>query len=244
MLNLEIIRIIKKIRMHEDLTENEMNIYIKYSITTHSGKLEGIPSISTACVCNKNCIARIKKNKKNSICCHCYADTLLKMRKTLRNKLIVNFMFYTFYEITENCVPVITSREFRFESFGDLSNVIQFNNYCTISSAKVNQSVNFALWTKNPWIIKKALDQGTKKPDNMKIIYSIEEINRNITIEEFNRIKEKYPFIDAVFVVCTKQYIEENNIPVICGGKSCVNECGCKCYNRNCNIKIITEMLK
>lgn len=231
--------IIEKIKARQPLTDAEKMEYIRYSISTHDGKLAGIPSISTSCLCNAHCIARSKNPA--FICHNCYAMTYTDFRKTLREKLKINTIFYTTYEIPKTAIPLINTLYFRFESFGDLVNEKQFENYCTI--ARVNKNVNCALWTKNPWIIKNAIENGTRKPANLKIIYSIPEINKVITIETYNAIKKEYPFIDAIFTVHDNKSIEENNVNINCGGKSCM-KCEYSCYRKSCRVKLINERKK
>lgn len=231
--------IIEKIKARQPLTDAEKMAYINYSITTHNGKMTGIPSISTSCLCNAHCIARSKN--PDLICHYCYAMTYTDFRKTLREKLMVNTIFYTTYDIPKTAVPLINTLYFRFESFGDLVNETQVKNYFTIT--RVNKNVNCALWTKNPWIIDQALKDGVKKPSNMKIIYSIEKKNTVITMELFKEIKSRYPFIDAIFTVHDKKSIDENGININCGGKSCM-ECGFNCYRKSCRIRLINEMEK
>ena len=235
----EIISIIEKIKARQALTDAEKMEYIRYSISTHDGKLAGIPSISTSCLENLYCIAR-SKNPEN-ICYFCYAMGYCGFRESLREKLDVNTIFYTEYDIPEKSVPLLNAMHFRFESFGDLNNVQQVKNYFCI--AKVNKAVNVGLWTKNPFIIAQALDNGVKKPANVKIIYSIPEINKVITIETYNAIKKEYPFIDAIFTVHDQKSIDENGININCGGKSC-RECGFSCYRKSCRVKLINERKK
>ena len=233
--------IIEKINERQPLTNAEKMEYINYSITTHNGKMTGIPSISTSCLCNPYCIER---SKNPAFICHdCYAMGYCGFRESLSEKLDVNTIFYTEYNIQVKAVPLLNTMYFRFESFGDLFNVQQFKNYCTI--AKVNSSVNFGLWTKNPFIIKLAIENEFPKkiPSNLKIIYSIPKLNTVINIDTFNAIKRKYPFINAIFTVHNDKSIKENNIAINCGGKSC-QECGYSCYRKACRVKLINEREK
>lgn len=231
--------IIEKIKVRQPLTDAEKMEYIRYSISTHGGKLAGIPSISTSCLCNPHCMAR--SQDPELICYNCYAMGYCDYRKSLREKLKTNTIFYTTYDIPKTAVPLINSLYFRFESFGDLVNEKQFKNYCVV--AKVNKSVNFGLWSKNPWIIAQAINDGVKIPANMKIIYSIDRKNTVITEEYFKTIKSKYPFINAIFAVHDNKSIKENNVKINCGGKSC-RECGYSCYRKACRVKLINERKK
>ena len=231
-------RIKQKIRNTENLTIAEMQEYILYSITTHSGKMEGIPSISTACTNNPYCAARA--NNPSLICYYCYAMQYCDYRKSLKDKLEHNTIFYTCYDIPEKAVPLINALYFRFESFGDLKNVQQFKNYCTI--AKVN-GFHAALWTKNCFIIAKAIREGVKIPDNMKIINSLSRINQTLTKDVYRQRKNKYSFINSLFAVYDPGYIQENKVNINCGGKSC-RDCGYKCYLKSDRTTLIREKLK
>lgn len=125
-------------------TEYTYREYIEYSIATHSGKLSGIPSISTSVLCNPNCAKNAAV--KGSVCAECYARGYAKHRSQLAEKLENNYRFYTSVNLTAGDVPFINSALFRLESFGDLANVQQFANYCMI--AKANPQTRFVLWTK------------------------------------------------------------------------------------------------
>ena len=233
--------ILEKIEQRQDLTSAEKQAYIRYAITTHSGKMEGIPSISTSCKCNKYC----KKRKENQclICSKCYADSLIDFRKTLNKKLSMNSIFFAEYTINKKEVPLINSAITRFESFGDLQNEKHFKNYCTIASA--NKHCNFALWSKNPFIIKQALAEGTKIPENLQIIYSIPKINYLPPMgwNAFKKIIRKaFPFVKKVFTVYTKDFAKECKIDINCGSRNCM-KCG-KCYTKSDRHFVIRELLK
>lgn len=215
--------------------------YIMYSIATHGGKMGGISSISTSVLCNENC----KRNAtiKGSICEKCYARNYASIRKQLAEKLESNYHFYTTVELTVDDVPYINSSIFRFEAFGDLANVRQFANYCTIAEA--NPQTRFVLWTKNPHIIEKALNTVTK-PDNFYIIVSSMMLNVP-RVELWNaeelQASKLLPFVDAVFTVYDKDTIKAENIDINCGGRKCL-ECR-RCYNlEHGKIADIREQLK
>lgn len=218
------------------VNENIITMFnsIKYNglhiTTNHTGKMSGMYSLSTCCACNKYCKAYAKDEKK--ICSHCYAETMMKMYKPLKAKLIKNTEILTTEIIDKDKLPLINALYFRFEAFGDLNNYIQVVNYFNICNK--NKSVHFALWTKNPFIIKQAIDMGYKKPQNLQIILSSHYLNVVANIEGFE-------FIDKVFTVFSKDYITEHNIEINCGAKSCL-KCH-KCYKAN-DVKFISEKLK
>lgn len=232
-----LLKIFQKIDSKKPLTVFEKIEYINYSITHHSGKMENIESISTSCLCNDRCKKRMEN--KNFICSECYAAAQLEYRTNNQLKLKHNTEFYSYYELTKDCIPIITSRIFRLESFGDLKNKLQFKNYCTI--AKANKYTYFALWTKNPDIIAAALKDGLKIPKNLDIIYSIPKKDRIPTRQQMLNIKKKYPFIKKFFVVVTKEYQEKHKIKINCQKKcySCL-----KCYTKADRKMLIIELEK
>lgn len=210
---------------------------VKYSITHHSGKLAGIDSISTDRRKNKNC----EKYRKcsGSICQNCYVSNH-EYKSNLMRKLAKNHTFYTTYELRPEDVPYWITKYGRFESFADLNNELQFKNYCLI--AECNPQSQFAIWTKNPWIIKSAIEKyNLTIPENMNIGYSSIIKNRMTNIE---KIKKAYPFITFIFTVYDKDYAKKHNIKINCGSRDCI-KCGL-CYekhDRNC-VLIVNELKK
>ena len=101
-------------------------------ITSHTGKMLFIPSISTTCLNNKLCLARMEN--KETICSHCFSDSIQKRYKNLTKCLIKNTEVLTSSVITESDLPVLNNIYFRLESFGDLNNDIQVINYFNIHS--------------------------------------------------------------------------------------------------------------
>lgn len=216
--------------------------FIAYSIATHSGKMSGIPSISTSVLCNRQCAEHAAV--KGSICEKCFARGYAKMRKQLAEKLKANYEFYTTVNLCGEDVPFINSAIFRFESFGDLANVQQFANYCTI--ARNNIRTTFVLWTKNHFIIEEYIKCGGIIPSNLYIIASSLMLN-NPRVELWNASEleqnKLMPFIDAVFTVYDERTIKAENIDINCGGRKCI-ECR-KCYSlKHGEIAEIREQLK
>lgn len=192
----------------------------------HSGKMAGMQSISTSCKVNPNC--RKYAKIKGSICEKCYADSQLSRWPSMQPCLERNTELLTKSILPIEELPVINVLYFRFESFGDLHNTTQLINYFNI--CKKNPGVKFALWTKNPHIVKEVADQ---KPKNLQIVLSSLMMNTEIDISNM-------PYIDKVFTVYDKKTIEERNIKINCGANSCL---AChKCYEKGC--KVINEKLK
>lgn len=198
----------------------------------HSGKMDGMQSISTSPFLNRQC----EKNATicGSICEHCFSRKQCKTWPSMKKPLEKNFEILTTRILSDCELPIINALYFRFEAFGDLASDIQVINYFNI--AKANPQTHFALWTKNARFIKKAMDNGHEKPENLNIIYSSLFVNDCADIE---RIKKRYPFIDKVFTV----YDEEHgaNVAINCGAKSCLK---CRlCYEKN-GVQYINELIK
>lgn len=203
------------------MTEIEKKYDIHFC-KNHTGKMNGLTSISTSPLCNTLCKTRCKN--PNSICSHCYSMNMQKMYKGLKENLIDNYNVLTSVIIPKKEIPFLISETglFRFEAFGDLENEIQVVNY--FNMANKNKHMSCALWTKNPWIIKSAIDKyNLKKPSNLKIIGS--SYNTNEPMTDFYK---RYDFIDNVFTVYDKKFIKKHDINITCGSRSCAN-CQ-KCY--------------
>lgn len=130
------------------------------------GKLKGMYSLSTCCECNKFCLARM--NNPDFICNECFAHTMNEnYKENFTNCFVKNTEILTREIIPFEDLPIINAAYFRFEAFADLNNDIQFINYMNI--AKKNKHCNFAIWTKNPFIMHEVFKAGYKKPKNMII---------------------------------------------------------------------------
>ena len=189
----------------------------------HEAKMSGIISLSTYVGNNVYCQARCK-NCDNAICKYCYAASLTNQRKYLKNKLMRIHAILTNVSLNSYDIPAFDAdiySFFRFESFGDINNVIQVNNYNLIAAA--NPDINFTLWTKNPGIIQRAIDNGMILADNLVIGLSSLYLNK----PELEKAK-KYSFIRFLFTVYDDEYIKAHNIVINCGAKHC-SSCGI-CY--------------
>lgn len=202
-----------------------------------SGKMEGIPSISTSVLDNPICQKR--REQKNSICGKCFAASTAARYSSLAKNIKSNLELLTGEILPLDMLPRFIpelAKIVRFESFGDLANVNQAINYLNI--ARVNPDVRFAIWTKNIAILAKAVEM-TGKPENIRIIYSAPIINQAIEAE---KVKRGFPCVDAVFTVYDKKNVTENNVDINCGAKSCIT---CRnCYDRPDFYADIREQLK
>lgn len=199
--------------------------------TSHTGKMQGMFSLSTSCMHNKYC--REYAKDPNKVCSKCFSMNMHKMYgEKFESALKNNTDVLTSSILAKDTLPIINALYFRFEAFGDIQNDIQVINYFNI--CKKNKKTTFALWTKNPFIIKQVIDNGYKKPNNLIIILSSHFLNVACELNKFS-------FVDKIFTVYDKQTIEKENITINCGAKSCIN---ClKCYRKNGD-KVINEKLK
>lgn len=200
--------------------------------TNHTGKMNGMHSLSTSVTVNPHCIKR--QANGSSICAHCFAAAMMKRYNTLNEATARNAEILTASILSFDVLPLIPVRYFRFEAFGDIINTNQVVNYFNI--AKKNPDTLCALWTKNPHIVAKAIEMGHAKPANLQIVLSSPLVNKPIKAT-------KYSFIDKIFTVYDKQTAQAININ--CGARSCL-ACG-RCYRPNPNgeqIQYINEILK
>lgn len=224
-------------RVFEFVTITEFTAFTGVKLTQkHTGKMCGLCSCSTSPYCNGICEKRAKK--AGSICSKCFSFAMNNQYTNLAKMLVSNSEYLYNNIIPDNMIPRLFSETgfFRFESFGDLATSIQVVNYFKLAAA--NKHMQCALWTKNPWIIKKAMDEyGLTKPENLQIIGSSCMINKPM-IEYY----KKYDFIDHVFTVYSKDYVKEHNIDITCGARSCAT-CT-KCYTGTHAEYEIRELLK
>ena len=181
----------------------------------HTGKMEGMASISTPVSCNGRCA----KNAQipGSICEACYAARMMKMYPALESCLKENFKVLTKRLLEPEELPLLNYALFRIESFGDISNVIQAQNYLRL--IKTNPHVHFGWWSKNCDILAKAISREGK-PENVQIVRSSLMVNKPV--------RKGYWFVDSVFTVYDKKYAEQRGIEINCGKRKCL-ECR-KCY--------------
>lgn len=193
-----------------------------------SGKMSGIPSISTSCIVNPICIERMKDG--NSICSHCFASATIQRYTNLGKALESNFNLLNESILPDDLLPIFCNVAIvRIESFGDVASINQAINYLNI--VRVNPSVTFAWWSKNMPIIAKAIEI-VGKPSNLVLVESSEKLNTE---------KAKSIIADKVFTVYDKKTIAENAINVNCGARCCAT---CRrCYSKSTE-SIVNEELK
>lgn len=195
-------------------------------VNHNANKLEGISSISSSVHDNIFCCCR--RAIKDCICSHCYAHNQQSYQTGLKEHNIINGIILRNILIPVKAFKllIIIFPYLRIESFGDVANVIQARNYLRIIKAFPRKRC--AIWSKNIAIWDKAIKlEG--KPDNTTYVHSSSKLNVVDNID-----KGKYPFVDHVFTVFTKQFAKKHNIKINCGGRKCL-ECIKKrinCYFR------------
>ena len=203
--------------------------------TDHTAKMHGVWSISTSCLLNLRCLARMRNGA--SICAHCFSASMNGQYDALRVKLMRNTVLLNTVELTPDMIPHIgcKSKMFRFESFGDLVSPLQVKNYFMIAAC--NPHVKAALWTKNPDVIAKAIEKyGLVKPANLNIILSTLELDADPAPVE-------YDFIDKVFTVySTEEVAASKGVTINCGARSCAT-CQ-RCYTKTEGVEQVAELLK
>lgn len=196
----------------------------------HTGKMQGIHSLSTSCKGNAQC----QKNAqiKGSICEHCFSFAMMKRYTNLDACMEKNAQILRAGILPADQIPTTTGVIFRFESFGDLANWIQAANYIQIAAR--NPQTRFALYTKNPRFIAEAIAKGYEKPANMVIVFSSLFLNA--------QARAPYPFIDKVFTV----YESEEKAPagINCGARNCFACQRCYRASKPGEVEQIAELLK
>ncbi|MGL4999371.1 MAG: GP88 family protein [Cetobacterium sp.] len=194
--------------------------------TNHTAKMEGMSSFSTDTMSNEFCNAMRKC--EGSVCSKCFSARMHNRLKNFTKKMVANG-WIKHMEIKKCDVPFVNSAYFRFEAFGELSNMVQLNNYITI--AKGNPHCMFALWTKRTDLLL----QLKTKPRNLNIIVSSSQINKQKKLPV-----EIVHLVSSIFTVYDKKGCE--SVTINCGDKKCV-EC-LACYKKVKGIQVINEKLK
>lgn len=203
-------------------------------LTEHEGKLEGLQSLSTCSFVNPFCLKRMEN--KDSVCYHCYVQNY-RYRRSLIAHLVINFQRLTTSLIEVELLPVFYTMLGRIESFGDVFNETQAENY--IRTIEKNTGTQFAIWSKNLAIWHRVFKR-IGIPTNMSFVASSERTNEPYVVPE----EYKY-FVNAVFTVYSLKYLMEHpDVPIHCGFSKCIN---CQmCYrSRNAGrIIYVNEILK
>lgn len=245
------------------ITMKEFTARTGIHFTTHDdgGKLAGFMSLSTSCMGNERCAARIdaarreierefgaefvrnhakkafagyvKRHPNACICGGCFSVAVQKHYPAVMKNTTENLEKLTAAVIPVSEWPKINAAYFRYESFGDAANVTQVVNYFNL--AKANPGTTFTVWTKSPDIYKRAIDAGNDKPKNLIIILSSTQIGVRADVSRWN-------FVDKVFTVyANEDQATAAGVKINCGGRKCLT---ClNCYRKN-GARVINELLK
>lgn len=195
------------------------------SVSTMSGKLQGIPAINTNTVTNEYCIKQFNRKDDSNICTHCYSHTMLN---TFRKNCQPSFERNSTILASDKPVDIpkvpVKMDHVRFNGHGELINRDHYINLCAIARAYPNKT--FALWTKRYDLVKPLLD---KTPPNMILVYSNPKIDAVMT--------EPPKGFDKVFNNVSEGYDGEEN----CTGQKCI-DC-LVCYKHD-TTNVIVERVK
>lgn len=208
--------------------------------TNHTGKMEGVHSLSTSVLLNPFCQA----NRKilGSVCSHCYAENLAKMYSALAERLARNSKTLSSEIIKWEDLPIIKDVDiFRFEAFGDIINETHLMNYYHIVQA--NPFVRFTLYTKRYDLVSRFFNRDdVDVPRNLTIVFSSMMLNKPMDASSLKKPGLFYKGQVKTFTVYTKKFIKEHpEVSINCGARSC-NTCRL-CYLKN-EVEEISEILK
>lgn len=234
-------------------------LHFSYRMTA---KMTNILSLSTNCNANPNCQARSRVC--GSICEHCFASNTLDHYSSLDANTLANYWILTGSEFSNSdCEKIATeivaacqkneTHEFRLESFGDLANVTHARNYLYILyhlykvSKRAGYKVICGWWTKNVNLLIAAYDKLDKAHKTAfhnvcHLLISSMFCNQPISEDEKSAVEKRLEMPVSVFTVYSPDYIQENNIVVNCGARSC-HKC-LRCYRMNHRGEYINEKLK
>ena len=208
------------------ITKTRNNFAGIHYTTTHTAKMNGVVSLSTDI--NTNPICNGRRKLEGSICSLCFSarmwDNETGQYRRNNQAFRRNTEILCGRLLNDSEIPVIDPKRFplfRFEAFADLQSVTQVLNYFKI--ARKNPGVKFALWTKNPGFVARAV-VVSPVPDNLQIVLSSMGINKPTR-------GDRFPFVSKVFTVYDNETAHRENIAINCGARSCM---GCQlCYKPN-----------
>lgn len=199
--------------------------------TSLGGKMKGVWAFSTLSLINPFCLARMKNPEL--VCYHCYVKKSLHIMAVV--KYVQNFFVLTGGTLKDEFIPAI--REscvkahpiIRLESFGDLFATCQAVNY--LAFARKNPVFSFGLWTKNPAILRGAIDM-TDKPANLSTVLSMSRVN----LYDDNK-NDWMAYFDHTFIVSNDDTVTDDLLSghgaykCQCGPWSCI-KCQ-RCYHKD-----------
>ena len=199
-----------------------------------TGKMAGMPAITTSLLCNENC--NRLSNIIGTVCQKCYAIKYLNSRPNVKRVYEENTKLLSSSLIPKNQLPFINAAYCRLESFGDIVNATHLQNY--INLVKKNNHCVFSLFTKNYTVVFNYFKKN-KQPNNLSIVISSLLINEPFNVDY---LKETNLNNVKIFTVYTKAYANGNNVVINCGKTRCI-DC-LRCYKPSKTPIYISEILK
>ena len=198
-------------------------------ITTGSGKLKGIRSINTNPCTNEFCLRM--GSKPGLICSKCYSQALVNgvYKKTCWEPWDKNGKLLSYRLLTEEELPNLKDKIFRFHSHGELINLMHLTNFVNI--ARHNPKTLFALYTKRLPIIREFESRETF-PDNFILVFSTPKINHHQPILPAG--------FDRTFSVYSAQGAVDRSVKV-----NCTLQCAtCQLCYRKGGVSMVNEVAK
>lgn len=197
-----------------------LNITHHHNTSESNSKLDGINSLSSSCLDNAICLNRM--NCGESVCMYCYSANQQKRQLSLQDRNVINGIILKNYLLPVNAWKKYFKREnltkfFRIESFGDTENTTQGKNY--LNFIRAFPRVHFSLFSKS-LALWNAIFKTEDKPQNLSYVHSSLRMNESELM-----IVSRFWFIDHVFTVFDKKFIEKYDIKITCGGKACYKDC-------------------
>lgn len=218
-----------------------------------------LPGSDKKHISGKKCVTMLEKiGCKACVCIFCYADKAQSWQEGARNKFQANGEYLKVLRDPEelpNLEPekINSLCPFRFEAEGDLHNVDNARNYIRIANKPNHKHIAFALWTKNPEYIWKAIQRENGKPENLQLVLSSRYVNEPDIhmFERYNILcmaKYGYPLFDKLFTVWTEKGIENSAYTFNCCGSEGNKDRKCKncmnCYKSEDYNIFVNEILR
>ena len=210
-------------------------------------------------ISGKKCVELLEKLGVHAcVCIFCYADKAQSWQHGARNKFQANGEYmkelHEAAELPEFTPAFINGMlVYRIEAEGDLHSVTHARNYIKGVNRPEYASVNFALWTKNPEYLWKAILAEGGKPKNIQFVLSSLKVNVPDlhNFERYNAMcmeKFGYPLFDKLFTVWTEKGAAAANAIFNCCGSECNKDRKCKnclnCYKSSGYNTFVNELLR
>lgn len=237
---------IEKIRQHSPEAESIINRYL-------------LPSKDKRHISCKKAVELLEKiGCPVCVCIFCYANKAQGWQKGARDKFQRNGEYLKTLREPEELPDIIAPdfdgfRPFRLEAEGDLHNAEQARNYLKICKKSEHEDISFALWTKNPEFLWKAIKLENGKPKNLQLVLSSNFVNHpDIALfEKYNALCMAmfgYPMFDKLFTVWTEKGIANTEFQFNCCGSEGNKDRKCKnclnCYKDHDYNTFVNELLR